>query len=63
MRPPDGSPYGMAPGHAARSDGREQCREVDSRDLLGPNDELVIHHEGRRYTLRRTRLGKLILTT
>lgn len=63
MNPLDGSLRGKTPGHEARSKGREQSREVDSRDLLGPNDELVIHHEGRRYMLRRTRLGKLILTT
>ncbi|EWH01806.1 hemin uptake protein HemP [Halomonas sp. BC04] len=63
MHPFDGSPRGMAPGHEVHTDGREKSREINSRDLLGPNDELVIHHQGRRYTLRRTRLGKLILTT
>ncbi|WP_245948110.1 hemin uptake protein HemP [Billgrantia montanilacus] len=63
MHPPDGSPRDMILGHEARFDDREQCREVDSRTLLGPDDKLVIHHEGRRYMLRRTRLGKLILTT
>lgn len=35
---------------------------VDSASLLGPGDELLIRHEGRIYRLRRTRLGKLILT-
>ena len=35
---------------------------VESDRLLGPGGELRIRHEGRIYTLRRTRLGKLILT-
>ena len=37
-------------------------RVVESRDLLGAGEELLIRHEGRLYRLRRTRLGKLILT-
>jgi hemin uptake protein HemP len=41
---------------------RAADRVVDSRDLLGPNEEILIRHEGRLYRLRRTRLGKLILT-
>jgi hemin uptake protein HemP len=35
---------------------------LDSRDLLAGKSEVVIRHEGRIYHLRRTRLGKLILT-
>lgn len=35
--------------------------EVDSKELLGSSGQLVIHHEGRRYVLRRTKSGKLIL--
>lgn len=35
---------------------------VESSDLLGGRPEVVIRHEGRLYRLRRTRLGKLILT-
>jgi hemin uptake protein HemP len=35
---------------------------VESRDLLAGQAEVVIRHEGRLYRLRRTRLGKLILT-
>jgi hemin uptake protein HemP len=42
------------------SAGRE--RIVESRDLLGGQGEVLIRHEGRLYRLRRTRLGKLILT-
>jgi hemin uptake protein HemP len=37
-------------------------RVVESADLLAGKNEVVIHHEGRTYRLRRTRLGKLILT-
>jgi hemin uptake protein HemP len=35
---------------------------VESAVLLGDRQELLIRHEGRLYRLRRTRLGKLILT-
>lgn len=36
-------------------------REVDSKELLGSSGHLVINHEQRRYVLRRTKSGKLIL--
>lgn len=36
-------------------------QEVDSRELLGTTGQLIIHHEQRRYVLRRTKSGKLIL--
>ena len=35
---------------------------VESEVLLGDRQELLIRHAGRLYRLRRTRLGKLILT-
>jgi hemin uptake protein HemP len=35
---------------------------VRSDELLGPKGELVIEHAGRRYLLRVTQNGKLILT-
>ena len=35
---------------------------LESNDLLQGQAEVVIRHEGRFYRLRRTRLGKLILT-
>lgn len=35
---------------------------LESRTLLGDGGEVLIHHEGRLYRLKRTRLGKLILT-
>ena len=34
----------------------------DSAALFADSDEVVIRHAGREYRLRRTRLGKLILT-
>jgi hemin uptake protein HemP len=36
--------------------------EIDSRELLGSDRELVIVHHGERYTLRLTVNDKLILT-
>jgi hemin uptake protein HemP len=35
---------------------------VESEALLQGAEEIVIRHNGRLYRLRRTRLGKLILT-
>lgn len=35
---------------------------VSSEMLLGEQNELKIRHNGETYSLRRTRLGKLILT-
>jgi hemin uptake protein HemP len=35
---------------------------LDSDELLGKRQQVLIRHEGRLYRLRRTRLGKLILT-
>jgi len=37
-------------------------RVVTSTELLGAGRELRIEHQGEQYTLRLTRLGKLILT-
>ena len=39
-----------------------RIRTVASQDLLGTGRELRIRHQGESYTLRLTRLGKLILT-
>lgn len=36
-------------------------QEVDSKQLLGSTGQLIIHHDQRRYVLRRTKSGKLIL--
>ena len=40
----------------------ERVRTIDSAALLGTARELRIRHQGESYTLRITRLGKLILT-
>jgi hemin uptake protein HemP len=37
-------------------------RVITSSDFFLGHDEVVIRHNGRDYRLRRTRLGKLILT-
>jgi hemin uptake protein HemP len=37
-------------------------RRISSRELLGPQGELFIEHQGREYRLRITQNGKLILT-
>ena len=39
-----------------------QAQVLDSTVLFGTAAEVVIRHNGRDYRLRRTRLGKLILT-
>jgi len=41
---------------------RRPVREVESRDLLGDADELLIRHNDSVYRLRLTRQDKLILT-
>ncbi|WP_083235794.1 hemin uptake protein HemP [Halomonas caseinilytica] len=52
---------GESPSTVTRRE--EDTKAIDSQALLGRDGRLIIHHEGRRYVLRRTRLGKLILTT
>lgn len=47
---------------APANPGGEEPAVVESRALLGDRQEVLIRHEGRLYRLRRTRLGKLILT-
>lgn len=41
---------------------RRDERVIDSRTLLGDAREIRITHNGESYSLRLTRLGKLILT-
>ena len=36
--------------------------QLDSETLFGTNEVILIDHEGTTYKLRKTRLGKLILT-
>lgn len=47
---------------AADITGVRPQRRVDSETLLGGERTLVIQHQGEEYTLRLTRLGKLLLT-
>lgn len=42
--------------------GAAPVRRIHSRDLLGAAAEIEIEHAGQIYRLRRTSLGKLILT-
>ena len=46
----------------ASDNGREDIRTVSAAELLGRAGMVRIEHEGELYTLRRTRLGRLILT-
>jgi len=52
---------GTGQGDTSDSAPREVAHEVNSQELLGNSGQLVIHHEQRRYVLRRTKNGKLIL--
>jgi hemin uptake protein HemP len=66
MSPKSNKPHSdqgtSAPPEEAGEPGRAAPRMLDSAELLGPQGEVLIRHEGRIYRLRRTRLGKLILT-
>jgi hemin uptake protein HemP len=46
----------------SKPDARDAIRTVSAADLLGRAGVVRIEHEGEIYTLRRTRLGRLILT-
>lgn len=52
---------GTGQGDTSAPTPREVAHEVNSQELLGSSGQLVIHHEQRRYVLRRTKSGKLIL--
>jgi hemin uptake protein HemP len=53
---------GPAPASSAAPSVVVQPRRVSSRDLLGGRVEIEIEHDAQIYRLRRTSLGKLILT-
>jgi hemin uptake protein HemP len=55
------SPAAAPPAASAAAEGAPM-RRIDSRDLLGAAHEVEIDHGGHIYRLRRTSLGKLILT-
>ncbi len=50
------------PGAAEAQPGLPTLRRIDSQALLGAAQEIEIVHAGQLYRLRRTALGKLILT-
>ena len=58
MLKPDSSPSAKPPSAPSPT---EPLR-VDSTRLFGSRDEIHIAHGGETYRLRRTRMGKLILT-
>lgn len=47
---------------APQAGAANRVRRIASRDLLGEAAEIEIDHDGQLYRLRRTSLGKLILT-
>jgi hemin uptake protein HemP len=53
---------GAAAPAANRACDAAPTRRIDSRELLGAAHEVEIDHGGHIYRLRRTSLGKLILT-
>lgn len=55
-------PTAAMPGIAETQPGLPALRRVDSQALLGAAQEIEIVHAGQIYRLRRTALGKLILT-
>ncbi|HRD86073.1 MAG TPA: hemin uptake protein HemP [Rubrivivax sp.] len=64
--PPKSSPttavearWSEIPSRAAAPGGP---RLVQAADLFGPRSEVLIVHQGQQYRLRKTSLGKLILT-
>jgi hemin uptake protein HemP len=61
MSPKSNRPQAGKPPENTRP-GLDGKRVVESQDLLGAGEQVLIRHEGRVYCLRRTRLGKLILT-
>ena len=52
----------VAPASAGATTGLNPMRCIDSRNLFGNKDVVLIEHNGEIYTLRKTRNSKLILT-
>ena len=55
-------PVAGAEGGAAMRPPSAQPRKIDSKTLMDGARTILIEHEGQEYTLRLTRLGKLLLT-
>jgi len=65
--PASGSPAAAAPNEAARDEradraGPRASRRIPSAELFGALSEIEIEHNSLVYRLRKTSLGKLILT-
>ena len=58
----DGKSFKPAEGADPSAPARDDIRTVSAADLLGRAGVVRIEHQGELYTLRRTRLGRLILT-
>lgn len=58
----EGEPMPASEGKVTAAPGRDRERVFDSRILFGQSREIRITHNGESYSLRVTRLGKLILT-
>lgn len=56
------TPVPPFPARNSEDDRPAAPRRIDSRTLFGESAVVLIDHEGETYALRRTRLGKLILT-
>jgi hemin uptake protein HemP len=61
-RPDAKAPKLASDAALARTSRGEEIRTVSTAELLGRAGVVRIEHEGELYTLRRTRLGRLILT-
>jgi hemin uptake protein HemP len=55
-------PKEPAPNNVSSGAPRRDERVIDSRTLFGATRQVRITHNGESYSLRQTRLGKLILT-
>jgi hemin uptake protein HemP len=58
----ESEPIPSSPDKLAAAQPRSDERVFDSRTLFGQTREIRITHNGESYSLRMTRLGKLILT-
>ena len=62
LLPTDNATASSTSPTAGTSTTTDTLKRISSRALLGQASSLIIDHEGVRYVLRATRLGKLILT-
>jgi hemin uptake protein HemP len=60
----EASIYRLAPKiiHVDRRDQDDAIKEVNSKDLFGDSQSVLIKHEGTTYCLRATKFGKLLMT-